>query len=120
MSMQSRTTSNSTPLHTALTKGNLQAARWLVSQGCSTFAQYNNGFTCLHAAAWSGSVTCLRWLVQDVGMDVNSTGGAGCTALHATTLEAEGKPQASLACFALLCLGASTHIRDVSRRSTVV
>ena len=62
-------------LHTAVVRGDLAAARWLISQGADPL-WLNEDLECtLHAAATLGNLETSQFLVDDCGLPVDSNPG---------------------------------------------
>jgi uncharacterized protein len=52
-----------TPLHKAAVKGNMAAAKALLSKQADVESRTPNGMTALHLAAWKGHATVVRMLL---------------------------------------------------------
>ncbi|MDQ7821266.1 MAG: ankyrin repeat domain-containing protein [Candidatus Eremiobacteraeota bacterium] len=77
-SVNERTRSGRTPLHSAINKGDMAAARLLIARGADVNAKDNEGRTPLHLSSNFG----ISGFLVSMGADVNACDGNGHTPLH--------------------------------------
>lgn len=108
-----QTNTGATALHFAVSKGNLEICKTLLTHGASARTKDKRGQLPLHRAAAVGSVPIVKLLIENKG-PINATDADGMTALHHAISEGNGDVAVEL-----LKAGAETDKKDNDGRLAI-